>query len=257
MRALSNFDTGFPNMRGALPRSAATIAEILRDHGYATFAAGKWHLAPLSECSAAGPFTNWPLQKGFDRYYGFLNGETDQFFPELACDNHFVDAPASPNQSYHLSEDILDRSMGMIRDLVSLVPERPFFLYLAFGAMHSPHQAPRSYLEKWRGKFDAGWDVVREEWFARQKAMGVVPAQTKLAPRNPGVRPWAELSENEQKFACRLQEAFAAMLEHTDQQFGRMIDFLDPSTGGKTPCSSSFPTTGRARRVAPPASWTR
>lgn len=226
MRAVSNFDTGFPNMRGAIPRSSATLAEILRENGYATFAAGKWHLAPMSECSAAGPFTNWPLQKGFDRYYGFLQGETDQFFPELTADNHFVDPPASPQDGYHLSEDIVDRSAGMIRDLVSLVPERPFFLYLAFGAMHAPHQAPRSYLDKYRGRFDAGWDVAREEWFARQKAMGIVPEQTKLAPHNPGVKPWNELSADERAFAARLQEAFAAMLDHTDAQVGRLIDFL-------------------------------
>jgi arylsulfatase A-like enzyme len=226
MRAISNFDTGFPNMRGAIPRSSATLAEVLRENGYATFAAGKWHLAPMSECSAAGPYTNWPLQKGFDRYYGFLQGETDQFFPELTSDNHFVDPPAGPDDGYHVSEDIVDRSCGMVRDLTSLVPERPFFLYLAFGAMHSPHQAPQSYLEKWRGKFDAGWDVVREDWFARQKALGVIPAETRLAPRNPGVKPWTELSDNEQRFACRLQEAFAAMLEHTDDQIGRLVDFL-------------------------------
>lgn len=226
MRAISNFDTGFPNMRGAVPRSAATLAETLRDNGYATFAAGKWHLAPMSECSAAGPYSNWPLQKGFDRYYGFLQGETDQFFPELTCDNHFVDAPGGPADGYHVSEDIVDRSAGMVRDLTSLVPERPFFLYLAFGAMHSPHQAPQSYLDKWRGRFDAGWDVAREEWFTRQKAMGVVPPTTRLAPHNPGVRPWSELSLNEQRFAARLQEAFAAMLEHTDHQIGRLVDFL-------------------------------
>ncbi|MDP3855763.1 arylsulfatase [Phenylobacterium sp.] len=226
MRAISNFDTGYPNMRGAIPRSAATLAEILRDNGYGAFAAGKWHLAPMSECSAAGPYTNWPLQKGFDRYYGFLQGETDQFFPELTHDNHFIDAPGGPEDGYHVSEDIVDRSAGMIRDLHSLVPEKPFFLYLAFGAMHSPHQAPQSYLDKWRGKFDAGWDVAREEWFARQKELGVIPPDTKLAPHNPGVRPWTDLSVNEQRFAARLQEAFAAMLEHTDDQIGRLVAFL-------------------------------
>src|SRR5580693_4698197 len=144
MRAISNFDTGFPNMRGAIPRSAATLAEILRDQGYATFATGKWHLAPMAECSAAGPYTNWPLQKGFDRYYGFLQGETDQFFPELTRDNHFVDPPKGPQEGYHVSEDITDKACGMVRDLTSLVPEKPFFLYLPFGATHSPHQAPRS-----------------------------------------------------------------------------------------------------------------
>ena len=226
MRAVSNFDTGFPNMRGAIPRSSATLAEILRDNGYATFATGKWHLAPMAECSAAGPFTNWPLQKGFDRYYGFLQGETDQFFPELTHDNHFVDAPGAPEDGYHVSEDITDRSAGMIRDLTSLAPERPFFLYLAYGAMHAPHQAPQAYLDKYRGKFDAGWDVEREAWFVKQKTLGVIPPDTKLAPHNPGVKPWTELSDDEQRFACRLQEAFAAMLEHTDAQIGRLIDFL-------------------------------
>ena len=226
MRAISNFDTGFPNMRGALPRSAATLAEILREQGFATFAAGKWHLAPMAEFSAAGPFTNWPLQKGFDRYYGFLQGETDQFFPELTADNHFVDQPSAPEDGYHLSHDLVDRSQSMIRDLTSLVPERPFFLYLAFGAMHSPHQAPESYLEKYRGRFDAGWDVVRAEWFDRQLAHGIIPPGTRLAPHNPGVRPWTDLSKNEQLFACRLQEAFAAMLDHTDHEIGRLMEFL-------------------------------
>ncbi len=227
MRAISNFDTGFPNMRGSIPRSAATLAEVLRENGYATYAAGKWHLAPMSECTAAGPFTNWPLQKGFDRFYGFLQGETDQFFPELTCDNHFVDPPGGPEDGYHVSEDIVDRACEMVRDLTSLVPERPFFLYLAFGAMHSPHQAPQAYLDKYRGRFDAGWDIVRGEWFERQKAMGVIPPQTRLAPHNPGVKPWDALSAKEQAFACRLQEAFAGMLEHTDRQIGRLLAFLD------------------------------
>jgi arylsulfatase len=178
----------------------------------------------MAECTAAGPYSNWPLQKGFDRYYGFLQGETDQFAPELTSDNHFVDPPRTP--SYHVSEDIVDRSADMIRDLVSLVPERPFFLYCAFGAMHSPHQAPQRYLEKYRGKFDAGWDVIRAEWYERQKSLGIIPPGTKLAPRNKGVRPWADLSMNEKAFAARLQEAFAAMLEHTDEQIGRLIAFL-------------------------------
>ena len=226
MRCISNFDTGFPNMRGAIPKSAATLAEVLRDRGYATYAAGKWHLAPMAECSAAGPFANWPLQRGFDRFYGFLNGESDQFSPELVCDNHAVAQPRSPAEGYHFSEDVVDQASGFIRDLKSLVPEKPFFLYLAFGAMHAPHQAPQTYLDKWRGRFDAGWDVEREAWFARQKQLGIIPSDTELAPRNPGVRPWAALSGNEQRFAARLQEAFAAMLEHTDEQIGRLVAHL-------------------------------
>ena len=171
MRAVSNMDTGFPNMRGALPRSAGTMAEILRENGYATFATGKWHLAPMAECTAAGPFHNWPLGRGFDRYYGFLQGETDQFHPELTRDNHFVDPPGRAEDGYHVSEDLVDHTIGYIRDQVSLVPERPFFAYLAFGATHSPHQAPPAFLEKYRGRFDQGWDAARDEWFARQKSL--------------------------------------------------------------------------------------
>jgi arylsulfatase A-like enzyme len=227
VRAVSNMDTGYPNMRGAVTPKAATIAEILRDKGFGTFAAGKWHLAPMAEATAAGPFRNWPLQKGFDGYYGFLQGETDQFHPELTHDNHFVDQPRTPQEGYHVSEDLVDRSIGWVRDQVSLVPERPFFLYLAFGAMHAPHQAPKAYLDKYRGRFDDGWDAARDAWFARQKAMGIVPADTRLAPRNPGVEPWTALSDNERRFAARLQEAFAAMLTHTDQQIGRLTAFLE------------------------------
>ncbi len=226
MRGISNMDSGFPNMRGAIPRSAATLAEILRERGYATFMAGKWHLAPMAECSAAGPTKSWPLQRGFDRFYGFMQGETDQFHPELTRDNSMIDPPGRPEHGYHVSEDLVDQSIGMVRDQVSLVPERPFFLYLAFGATHSPHQAPEKYLAKYRGRFDAGWDVVREQWFTRQKSLGVIPRETKLAPRNPGVRAWTELSENERRFAARLQEAFAAFLDHTDAQIGRLVEFL-------------------------------
>jgi arylsulfatase A-like enzyme len=226
MRAISNFDTGFPNMRGSVSPAAATIAEVLRDGGYATYAVGKWHLAPMAEATAAGPFHNWPLRKGFNGFYGFLQGETDQFHPELTRDNHFIDQPKTPEEGYHVSEDLVDRSMDWVRDQVSIAPERPFFLYLAFGAMHAPHQAPRAYLEKYRGRFDGGWDEAREAWFARQKAMGIVPPETELAPHNPGVKPWSELSEKERAFAARLQEAYAAMLDHTDAQIGRLTEFL-------------------------------
>ncbi len=227
MRSVSNFDTGFPNMRGAITPHAATVAQLLSANGYATYAAGKWHLAPMRDCSAAGPHDNWPLKKGFDRFYGFLQGETDQFYPELTADNHHVDPPAGPEDGYHVSEDLVDHSIGWIRDLTSIRPDRPFFLYLAFGAMHAPHQAPRSFREKYRGHFDEGWDVARERWFARQIQMGIVPPGTTLAPRNPGVRPWDDVSENERTFAARLQEAFAGFLDHTDAQIGRLVDFLE------------------------------
>ena len=226
MRAVSNWNTGFPHMRGGISPRAATLAELLRAQGYATYAAGKWHLAPMEECSAAGPHHNWPVQKGFDRFYGFLQGETDQFHPELTSDNGHVDPPFGPEDGYHVSEDVVDRATGWISDLQSVRPDRPFFLYLAFGATHAPHQAPQPYLDRWRGRFDEGYDVVRERWFRRQLDLGVIPPGTTLAPPNPGVPAWNDLTDNQRRFAARLQEAFAAMLEHTDAQLGRLVTFL-------------------------------
>lgn len=226
MRGISNWSTGFPHMRGGISPRAATVAELLRAHGYATYAAGKWHLAPMTETSAAGPHTNWPLQKGFDRFYGFLQAEADQFSPELTHDNHHVDPPRRPEEGYHVSEDIVDHATGWIRDLVSIRPDRPFFLYLAFGATHAPHQSPQVYRDRWRGCFDEGYDVVRGRWFERQLELGIVPPGTTLAPRNPGVPPWEELTPTQRQFSCRLQEAFASMLEHTDAQIGRLTAFL-------------------------------
>ncbi|MEX1194115.1 MAG: arylsulfatase [Dehalococcoidia bacterium] len=227
MRGVSNWDSGFPHMRGAIPPAAATLPELLREYGYATYCAGKWHLAPMQECSAAGPHTNWPLQKGFDRFYGFLQGETDQFHPELTEDNHHIEPPRRPKDGYHLSEDLVDQSIRWIRDLKSVRPDRPFLLYLAFGAMHAPHQAPKRYIEKYRGAFDEGWDVARERWFARQLEMGIVPKETTLADRNPGVLPWNDLPETQRIFAARLQETFAGFLTHTDEQIGRLMSYLE------------------------------
>ena len=227
MRAVSNFSTGYPNMRGRISNHAATMAEVLRAEGYTTFGLGKWHLCPMEETSAAGPYDQWPLQRGFDRFYGFLDGEADQFTPELVHDNHAVLPPMTPEEGYHLSEDLVDKAIGFLHDTVSIRPDRPFFTYLAFGATHAPHQAPAEYLEKYRGRFDEGWDVARERWFARQQELGVIPPGTELAPRNPGVEAWDELPENHRKLAGRLQEAFAAFLDHTDAQIGRLLEALE------------------------------
>ncbi|RMH72546.1 MAG: arylsulfatase [Actinomyces sp.] len=229
MRAVSNFDTGFPNMLGHISDHACTLAEVLHDAGWATFAVGKWHLAPIEQCSAAGPWDQWPCQRGFDRFYGFLEGETDQFNPQLVADNHPIEPPARPEDGYHLSEDLVDRAIGMIHDARSVRPDRPFFCYLAFGATHAPHQAPAAYLDRYRGAFDEGWDVMRERWFARQVEMGLLPPGTELAPRNPGVKAWVELDEDERRLALRLQEAFAAFLDHTDDQIGRLLADLEAS----------------------------
>lgn len=226
MRSVSNFRTGFPHMLGHMTNHAATIAEVLRDDGYTTFCLGKWHLAPMEQCSAAGPFDQWPLGRGFDRFYGFLEGETDQFHPDLVCDNHPIDPPARAEDGYHLSEDLVDQGLKMIADATGVRPDRPFFTYLAFGATHAPHQAPDPYLQKYRGTFDAGWDDARERWFKRQIELGVIPPQTVLADRNPGVDAWDDLPEDQQRLGARLQEAFAAFLDHTDDQIGRLVDGL-------------------------------
>ena len=226
MRTVSNFRTGFPHQRGHITNSAATVAEVLREQGYATFCVGKWHLAPMEQCSAAGPFDQWPLARGFDRFYGFLEGETDQFNPQLVCDNHPIEPPGRPEDGYHLSEDLVDQALRMVSDSRGVRPDRPFFLYVPFGATHAPHQAPASYLAKYRGKYDDGWDVTRQRWFERQLEAGVIPDGTELAPRNPGVDAWDDLPENQRKLASRLQEAFAAFLDHTDDQIGRLVDGL-------------------------------
>ncbi len=226
MRGVSNMNSGFPNLTGQISDHAATMAEVLHDEGYSTFAVGKWHLAPMERCSAAGPYDQWPLQRGFDRFYGFLDGETDQFSPSLTYDNHHIDPPRGPDEGYHVSEDIIDKAIQFMHDSVSVRPDRPFFLYAAFGATHAPHQAPQSYLDKYRGEFDQGWDDVRAEWFARQQELGLHIEGTQLAPRNPGVEAWDDMPEVHQRLAARLQEAFAAFLDHTDAQVGRLIDSL-------------------------------
>ncbi len=226
MRAVSNFRTGYPNQLGHITNHAATIAEVLREEGYATVCAGKWHLAPMEQCSAAGPFDQWPLGRGFDRFYGFMEGETDQFHPDLVCDNHPIEPPAGPDDGYHFSEDLVDQVLRMIADTKGVRPDKPFFAYVPFGATHAPHQAPAEYIEKYRGRYDEGWDVIRQRWYERQLELGVIPAGTKLAPRNPGVDAWDSLPENQQRLSARLQEAFAAFLDHTDVQIGRLVHGL-------------------------------
>ncbi len=227
MRHVTNASTGFPNQLGHITNHAATVAEVLGAAGYATFAVGKWHLCPADQCSPGSPVDQWPLARGFERFYGFLEGETDQFHPELVADNHHVDPPAGNDEGYHLSEDLVERALAMISDSVGIRPDRPFLCYLPFGATHAPHQAPPEYLAKYRGRFDEGWDVVRERTFARQLEAGLLPPHTKLAPRNPGVEAWDDLSPNQRRLAARLQEAFAAFLDHTDVQIGRFVEGLE------------------------------
>ncbi|HVQ74808.1 MAG TPA: arylsulfatase [Candidatus Binatia bacterium] len=224
MGIIAEWSTGFPGYQGRLGRRAATLAEVLREHAYGTYAVGKWHLGPLAEATAAGPFDAWPLARGFDRWYGFHGALTDQWHPELFEDNHVVELP--PRRDYHLSEDLVDRAIGYVRDHHTAAPDRPFFLYLAFGACHWPHHVPNEYLARYRGHYDRGWDEIRAERFARQQALGIVPPGTRLAPRNPDVPAWSALDADQRRLVTRLQEAYAAFLDHTDAQLGRLLAFL-------------------------------
>ena len=225
LAAITEGATGFPGNYGNIPKSAAMIPEILKQNGYNTMAVGKWHLAPYTAYTAAGPFDRWPLGMGFEKYYGFLGGETDQWAPLLCQDNHFIDTPTT--SGYHLTEDLVDRSIKYIRDQQQANTGRPFFTYLALGACHAPLHAPKEFIAKYQGKFDQGWDKIREETFERQKAMGIIPSNSVLPPANPGIEPWNNLNDNQKKVYTRLQEVFAGFLDHADHNLGRLIESLE------------------------------
>nr|WP_240423856.1 arylsulfatase [Microbacterium halotolerans] len=227
MSIIANADSGYPSKRGAVTDHAGTLAEMLREAGYSTYAVGKWHLAPVTQTSAVGPFDQWPLGRGFEHFYGFLDALTDQFEPELVNDNHRIDPPRTPEEGYTLNEDLVDRAIGYTTDHVSLAPDKPFFMYLAPGATHSPHQAPDEWLKKYRGRYDDGWDIARERRLAAQKQLGIVPRDTKLPARNPGVPAWDGLTDEEKRLFARFQEAYAAFLDHTDHELGRLMRHIE------------------------------
>jgi arylsulfatase len=222
--AIAEWSSGFPGYQGRITRSATTLAEMLSGHAYGTYAIGKWHLTNLANYVAAGPHDDWPLGRGFSRWYGFLGGYTDHWHPELHCDNHPIQL--QPREGYHLTSDLIDQAICQIRDHVTSARGRPFFQYVALGAGHWPHQAPRDFIERYRGRFDQGWDRVREERLARQKAMGLVPGDTEMPPRNPAVEPWSELSASVRTLYVRFQEAYAGFMEHADSEIGRLMAFL-------------------------------
>lgn len=226
--SLIEFKTGLNNGNGGLNPEYATIAEILHEYGYATFCTGKWHMAAPK--TQAGPYESWPIQKGFDRYYGFLHGENDQYHPHLVRDNTLLSpeerALRTKKADYHFSKDIVDVAIENIFTQKNAFPDQPFFLYLAFGAMHTPHHAPKEYIDKYKGAFDDGWDAKREQWFARQKELGIIPPEAELTDRNEIVDAWDSLSADQKRAYARLMESYAGMLEHTDAQIGRLIDYL-------------------------------
>jgi arylsulfatase A-like enzyme len=218
--------SGFPGYNGRIPKETAMVPAVLSDAGYSTWAVGKWHLTPTDEVNPAGPMDRWPLRQGFDRYFGFMTAQTDQYNPTLWEDNHYVGPPGNAGDSYHFTEDIIDRSISWIDQHRAVAPGRPFFHYVATGAMHQPHQAPPEWIEPFAGRFSDGWDVVREETLERQKKLGIVPESTTLPPRNPGVRAWDSLSQEEKRLLERQMEVFAGFLAHTDHHLGRLITAL-------------------------------
>lgn len=230
MRMLANVETGWPSGRGRITRQAALVSEVLRDVGYNTFCAGKWHIAPLEDVNPGGPFDEWPLGRGFNRFYGFMNGATSHYYPELIADNHAIDPPARPEEGYHLTDDLVRASRDFIADHIAHRPDAPYFLFLPLGAAHSPHHAPREFMDRVKGRYDKGWDELRQSRYERQLASGVIPSGTILAQDNPTVVPWDSLDHDEQRVTARLQEAYAAFIEHTDAALGRLMQFIE-STG--------------------------
>src|ERR1035437_3968234 len=228
MGTISNWSTDYPGYNASIPKSAAFISEILRENGYATAAFGKWHLVPDAETTLAGPFDHWPTRQGFDYFYGFLGGETDQWHPKLIEGTHpqEMQPPAGHEKDYTLNDDLAEHARTWIQQQSSFAPDRPIFLYYAPGATHAPLQVPEAWIAKFKGAFDMGWDRYRELVLARQKQLGVVPADTVLTPRPAEIPAWDSLSPDQQKVAARLMEVFAGMMAQTDYEIGRVIDSL-------------------------------
>jgi len=224
---VQEMSTGYPGYSGLLPKSCATIAEILSANGYATGWWGKNHNTPDTHMSAAGPFTHWPTQRGFDYFYGFMGGETDQFYPALYRNTVPVNAPRSPDEGYHLTVDLADDCVSWMRTQKSIAPDRPLFVHFAPGAAHGPHQPPLEWRGRNAGRFDMGWDRYRDVALARQLEMGVVARGTKLTPRPAQIPAWDSFGPDEQMLFRRQVENFADFLEHTDYEIGRLVQSLD------------------------------
>ncbi|MCI0661152.1 MAG: arylsulfatase [Acidobacteria bacterium] len=227
MSCITEGSTGFPGGNGIIPFENGFLSEILSHQGYNTYAIGKWHLTPAEQVSAAGPYDRWPLGRGFERYYGFLGGDTSQYYPDLVYDNHQVDPPKTPEEGYHLTEDLTNKAIQFIADSKQLAPDKPFFLYFATGAHHAPHHVPKEWADKYKGKFDDGWDKYREKVFARQKELGIISKDAVLSRHDPDVQDWDKLPADERKLYARMMEVFAGFMEHTDHHIGRLINFLE------------------------------
>ena len=226
MSCITEGSTGYPGGNGNIPFENGFLSEILLQHGYNTYAIGKWHLTPADQISAAGPYDRWPLGRGFERYYGFLGGDTHQYYPELVYDNHSVEPEKTPEEGYHLTEDLVDKAISFIADAKQVAPNKPFFMYFCPGAAHAPHHVPKEWADQYKGQFDDGWDAYREKTFARQKELGIIPKDAELSRHDPDVPDWNTLSADEKKLYARMMEVFAGFLTHTDHHYGRLFDFL-------------------------------
>jgi arylsulfatase A-like enzyme len=225
MGGITEVATAFPGNTGQRPNAIAPLAEMLRLNGYSTAAFGKSHETAAWETSVSGPTDHWPTRSGFDHFYGFLGGETNQWDPAIYEDMTRIEPPHTPN--YHFMTDMTDRAVAWVQAEKSLTPDKPFFIYFAPGATHAPHHAPKDWIEKYKGKFDQGWDKVREETLARQKALGVVPPDTVLAPKPREIKDWASLSDDERRLFARQMEVFAGFGEYADTEIGRLISAID------------------------------
>jgi arylsulfatase A-like enzyme len=226
MSCITEGSMGYPGANGQIPFENGFLSEILLKHGYNTYAVGKWHLTPAEQTSAAGPYDRWPLGRGFERYYGFLGGDTHQYYPELVRDNSQTEPEKTPEEGYHLSVDLVEKAKAMIADAKQVAPNKPFFMYFCPGAMHAPHHVPKEWADKYKGQFDDGWDAYRQKVFAKQKEMGIIPSNTVLSRHDPDVQDWNSLSADERRLYARMMEVFAGFLEHTDHYIGELIQFL-------------------------------
>lgn len=226
MAGITEVSTGYPGYNGSIPFENGFLSEILKEKGYNTYAVGKWHLTPANEISGAGPYSRWPLSRGFERYYGFLGGDTHQYYPDLTSDNHSVRPPKTPEEGYHLTEDLVDKAISFIADAKQVAPNKPFFMYFCTGAMHAPHHVPKEWADKYKGQFDDGWEAYREKVFQKQKQLGIMPQNAKLSRHDPDVKPWSECSPEEKKVYSRMMEVFAGFFSHTDYHIGRLLNFL-------------------------------
>jgi arylsulfatase len=247
MATIAEFASGFPGISTRIPFESGFISEVLLEHGYNTYCVGKWHLTPGEECNLAAYKGRWPLGRGFERFYGWLGGETNSFYPDLVHDNHPIEPPGRPEDGYHLADDMADKAVEFIRDAKVIDPDKPFFMYLAPQAGHAPHLVPLEWADKYQGVFDDGYEAIREGILARQIELGLLPEGTELSSINPHgepgrtgpdgqpwpqldtVRPWDSLSDDERRMFSRMAEVFAGYISYNDHQLGKVLDFLEES----------------------------